>query len=257
MVALAGAGVASISRSSAFISSALSGGPTRTEWWQASVPQTWSSRRPSACAPSSAARSSARSRTRPARSPPEQRRRLAHQHRAGAEAARPPGRARRARRQRVDQRRPRPGRDRPPAGTSRICRATPPPRAGASASRRRCRSCAACWSTMTMPSARLGDDVGVVQLRPRGAERRCEVARGRLRRRRRRGRGEARSGPAPPRRSPRRRAEGDAGAAGEARQSQPAAERAGRKRLQARRMASTSPSRRWSRRGGSAPQGAA
>ena len=48
VVALAGAGVASISRSSAFISSGLSARPARTEWWQAMVASRWSSRRSSA-----------------------------------------------------------------------------------------------------------------------------------------------------------------------------------------------------------------
>ena len=37
MIALAGVGVASISMSSAFISSGLSCRPARTEWWQAMV----------------------------------------------------------------------------------------------------------------------------------------------------------------------------------------------------------------------------
>ena len=79
-------GVTSISRSSAFISATERMRPARTEPWQAMVAATWSSFSLRRSASSKAARSSARSATRPLTSRRRARRERAHQHRARPEA---------------------------------------------------------------------------------------------------------------------------------------------------------------------------
>jgi hypothetical protein len=147
-------GVRSISRSSAFISAALRRRPARTLPWQAMVAATCiqPARRLQRLVPRRRCRRRDRApalQRRPRRAAPASR---APPRRRGRRL-RSPGRVRRASGARVASRCTSSGASSTTSGMSRIWRATPlRRRAASSCARRRCRSCAACWSTtMTMP----------------------------------------------------------------------------------------------------------